>query len=106
MSLFSVLQSADHPSYKDGESLQHTSFVLCRMLLKRNEAKSDVNVFDSQVPGPCDPEDLLDGVVFGAKYLGSTQLKSEKTPSTNARMAQAQEAVDRIKVNSNKRLSY
>ncbi|XP_035509436.1 amyloid-beta A4 precursor protein-binding family A member 3 [Morone saxatilis] len=49
------------------------------------------------VPGPCDPEDLLDGVVFGAKYLGSTQLKSEKNPSTSARMAQAQEAVDRIK---------
>lgn len=55
------------------------------------------------MPGPCDPEDLLDGVVFGAKYLGSTQLKSEKNPSTNARMSQAQEAVDRIKVNSNKR---
>ncbi|KAI1891832.1 hypothetical protein AGOR_G00147800 [Albula goreensis] len=49
------------------------------------------------VPGPCDPEDLLDGVIFGAKYLGSTQLMSEKNPSTNARMAQAQEAVDRIK---------
>lgn len=52
------------------------------------------------MPGPCDPDDLLDGVVFGAKYLGSTQLKSEKNPSTNARMAQAQEAVDRIKVGS------
>lgn len=50
------------------------------------------------VPGPCDPEDLLDGVIFGAKYLGSTQIKSERNPSTNARMAQAQEAVDRIKV--------
>ncbi|XP_034738181.1 amyloid-beta A4 precursor protein-binding family A member 3 [Etheostoma cragini] len=49
------------------------------------------------VPGPCDPEDLLDGVIFGAKYLGSTQIKSEKNPSTNARMRQAQEAVDRIK---------
>ncbi|XP_068599588.1 amyloid-beta A4 precursor protein-binding family A member 3 [Brachionichthys hirsutus] len=49
------------------------------------------------VPGPCDPEDLLDGVVFGAKYLGSTQLKSERNPPTNARMSQAQEAVDRIK---------
>ncbi|MBN3302957.1 APBA1 protein, partial [Amia calva] len=49
------------------------------------------------VPGPCDPEDLLDGVIFGAKYLGSTQLMSDRTPSTNARMAQAQEAVDRIK---------
>ncbi|XP_044217841.1 amyloid-beta A4 precursor protein-binding family A member 3 [Thunnus albacares] len=49
------------------------------------------------VPGPCDPEDLLEGVIFGAKYLGSTQIKSEKNPSTNARMTQAQEAVDRIK---------
>ncbi|KAJ8374726.1 hypothetical protein SKAU_G00053060 [Synaphobranchus kaupii] len=49
------------------------------------------------VPGPCDPEDLLDGVIFGAKYLGSTQLLSVKNPSTNARMSQAQEAVDRIK---------
>ncbi|KAM9479384.1 amyloid-beta A4 precursor protein-binding family A member 3-like isoform 2-T4 [Salvelinus alpinus] len=49
------------------------------------------------VPGPCDPNDLLDGVIFGAKYLGSTQLKSDKNPSTNNRMKQAQEAVDRIK---------
>ncbi|XP_015276072.1 PREDICTED: amyloid beta A4 precursor protein-binding family A member 3 [Gekko japonicus] len=49
------------------------------------------------VPGPCEPEDLLDGVIFGAKYLGSTQLISERTPPTSIRMAQAQEAVDRIK---------
>ncbi|XP_029889546.1 amyloid-beta A4 precursor protein-binding family A member 3 [Aquila chrysaetos chrysaetos] len=50
-----------------------------------------------EVPGPCDPEDLLDGVIFGAKYLGSTQLVSERNPPTRVRMAQAQEAVDRIK---------
>ncbi|XP_043831182.1 amyloid-beta A4 precursor protein-binding family A member 3 [Dromiciops gliroides] len=50
-----------------------------------------------EVAGPCDPEDLLDGVIFGAKYLGSTQLVSERNPSPSARMAQAQEAVDRIK---------
>lgn len=50
------------------------------------------------VPGPCEPEDLLDGVIFGAKYLGSTQLVSERNPPTSIRMAQAQEAVDRIKV--------
>lgn len=48
-------------------------------------------------PGPCDPEDLLDGVVFGAKYLGSTQLDSERNPPPSTRMAQAQEAVDRVK---------
>lgn len=64
-------------------------------------AESEQNADDhpsyKDVPGPCDPEDLLDGVVFGSKYLGSTQIKSEKNPSTNARMSQAQEAVDRIK---------
>lgn len=53
---------------------------------------------NASVPGPCDPEDLLDGVIFGAKYLGSTQLASERNPPTSVRMAQAQEAVDRIKV--------
>ncbi|XP_019730898.1 amyloid beta A4 precursor protein-binding family A member 3 [Hippocampus comes] len=62
-----------------------------------HEQDADDQPSYKDVPGPCDPEDLLDGVIFGAKYLGSTQLKSEKNPSTNARMAQAQEAVDRIK---------
>ncbi|KAM6235845.1 amyloid-beta A4 precursor protein-binding family A member 3 isoform 2-T2 [Porphyrio hochstetteri] len=60
------------------------------------EPLSSYPVF-KDVPGPCDPEDLLDGVIFGAKYLGSTQLVSERNPPTSVRMAQAQEAVDRIK---------
>ncbi|XP_013929909.1 PREDICTED: amyloid beta A4 precursor protein-binding family A member 3-like [Thamnophis sirtalis] len=61
--------------------------------------KGNVSSFPpyKDVPGPCEPEDLLEGVIFGAKYLGSTQLVSEKNPSTSIRMAQAQEAVDRIK---------
>lgn len=54
----------------------------------------------SLVPGPCDPEDLIDGIIFAANYLGSTQLLSDKTPSKNIRMMQAQEAVSRIKVNT------
>ncbi|XP_015831181.1 amyloid-beta A4 precursor protein-binding family A member 1 isoform X2 [Nothobranchius furzeri] len=49
------------------------------------------------VPGPCDPEDLIDGIVFAAVYLGSTQLVSEKTPSKNIRMMQAQKAIKHIK---------
>ncbi|MEQ2272918.1 hypothetical protein XENORESO_017137 [Xenotaenia resolanae] len=61
------------------------------------EQGSDDHPSYKDVPGPCDPEDLLDGVIFGAKYLGSTQIKSDRNPSTNARMTQAQEAVDRIK---------
>ncbi|XP_072243181.1 amyloid-beta A4 precursor protein-binding family A member 1-like [Leuresthes tenuis] len=50
------------------------------------------------LPGPCDPDDLIDGIIFAANYLGSTQLLSEKTPSKSIRMIQAQEAVSRIKV--------
>ncbi|NXG21283.1 APBA1 protein, partial [Grallaria varia] len=53
---------------------------------------------EDHVPGPCDPEDLIDGIIFAANYLGSTQLLSDKTPSKNVRMMQAQEAVSRIKV--------
>lgn len=53
------------------------------------------------VPGPCDPEDLIDGIIFAANYLGSTHLLSDKTPSKNVRMMQAQEAVSRIKVSRN-----
>ncbi|XP_053159998.1 amyloid-beta A4 precursor protein-binding family A member 3 isoform X2 [Hemicordylus capensis] len=61
--------------------------------------KTDLSSFPAykEVPGPCEPEDLLDGVIFGAKYLGSTQLVSERNPPTGVRMAQAQEAVDRVK---------
>ncbi|KAB5559282.1 hypothetical protein PHYPO_G00027300 [Pangasianodon hypophthalmus] len=61
------------------------------------EAEAETQASYKDVPGPCDPEDLLDGIIFGAKYLGSTQLRTDRNPSTNARMAQAQEAVDRIK---------
>ncbi|XP_076977285.1 amyloid-beta A4 precursor protein-binding family A member 3 [Tamandua tetradactyla] len=50
-----------------------------------------------EAPGPCDHEDLLDGVIFGAKYLGSTQLVSERNPPPSTRMAQAREAMDRVK---------
>ncbi|XP_073682128.1 amyloid-beta A4 precursor protein-binding family A member 3 [Garra rufa] len=68
-----------------------------RCVSTNNDLEAETQPAYKNVPGPCDPEDLLDGVIFGSKYLGSTQLQSEKNPSTNARMAQAQEAVDRIK---------
>jgi len=40
---------------------------------------------------------LIEGVLFRARYLGSTQLISEGQPSKTMRMMQAQEAVGRIK---------
>ncbi|CAL9696806.1 unnamed protein product [Knipowitschia caucasica] len=49
------------------------------------------------VPGPCEPEDLIDGIIFAANYLGCTQVLSDKNPTKSVRMAQAQEAVSHIK---------
>lgn len=90
-----ALQAAERPPYKDGESPQScVRMCLCWLVISGCNGM----LIDVSVPGPCDTEDLLDGVVFGAKYLGSTQIRSDKNPSTNARMSQAQEAVHRIKV--------
>ncbi|XP_062439373.1 amyloid-beta A4 precursor protein-binding family A member 2 isoform X3 [Rhea pennata] len=63
------------------------------------EPTKKVSSFPSfvDVPGPCEPEDLIDGIIFAANYLGSTQLLSERNPSKNIRMMQAQEAVSRVK---------
>ncbi|XP_056138434.1 amyloid-beta A4 precursor protein-binding family A member 2 [Lampris incognitus] len=49
------------------------------------------------VPGPCEPEDLIDGIIFAANYLGCTMVLSDKNPTKSIRMSQAQEAVNRIK---------
>jgi hypothetical protein len=47
-----------------------------------------------------DPDNqvLIEGVLFRARYLGSTQLISDGNPTKLTRMLQAQEAVSRIKV--------
>uniref|UniRef100_A0A3B4GLX3 Amyloid beta A4 precursor protein-binding family A member 1-like n=1 Tax=Pundamilia nyererei TaxID=303518 RepID=A0A3B4GLX3_9CICH len=52
------------------------------------------------VPGPCDPEDLIDGIIFAATYMGCTHLLSERTPTKSARMQQAQEAMSRVRAPS------
>lgn len=41
---------------------------------------------------------LIEGVLFRACYLGSTQLVCEGEPTKSTRMCQAEEAVSRIKV--------
>lgn len=45
-------------------------------------------------------EVLIEGVLFRARYLGSTQLICEGQPTKATRMLQAEEAVSRIKVRS------
>uniref|UniRef100_G1RPD4 Amyloid beta protein binding family A member 2 n=1 Tax=Nomascus leucogenys TaxID=61853 RepID=G1RPD4_NOMLE len=62
-----------------------------------NNIPETLTLCPPSVPGPCEPEDLIDGIIFAANYLGSTQLLSERNPSKNIRMMQAQEAVSRVK---------
>ncbi|CAL1537535.1 unnamed protein product [Lymnaea stagnalis] len=54
---------------------------------------------EAAIRDPDRPEVLIEGVLFRARYLGSTQLISEGQPSKAMRMMQAQEAVGRIKQN-------
>ncbi|XP_013887090.1 amyloid beta A4 precursor protein-binding family A member 2 [Austrofundulus limnaeus] len=62
---------------------------------KTQEAASFPSFED--VPGPCEPEDLIDGIIFAANYLGCTQVLSDKNPTKSVRMSQAHEAVSHIK---------
>ena len=50
--------------------------------------------------GLLDPAVLIEGVLFRARYLGSTQLVCEGQPTKSTRMMQAEEAVSRIKVSA------
>ncbi|XP_060556038.1 uncharacterized protein LOC132716731 isoform X5 [Ruditapes philippinarum] len=62
---------------------------------KRKSRAKEVELND-----PDNPSVLIEGVLFRARYLGSTQLISEGQPSKAMRMMQAQEAVGRIKLAS------
>ncbi|XP_039213318.1 amyloid-beta A4 precursor protein-binding family A member 1 isoform X3 [Crotalus tigris] len=89
------------PQGAESSSIQHHQDVCGTAETPTNkESRKSLASFPTyvEVPGPCDPEDLIDGIIFAANYLGSTQLLSDKTPSKNVRMMQAQEAVSRIKV--------
>ncbi|NXT73239.1 APBA1 protein, partial [Zapornia atra] len=89
------------PRGAESSSRQHHQDVSSTAEASTNkESRKSLASFPTyvEVPGPCDPEDLIDGIIFAANYLGSTQLLSDKTPSKNVRMMQAQEAVSRIKM--------
>ncbi|TKS84171.1 Amyloid beta A4 precursor protein-binding family A member 1 [Collichthys lucidus] len=70
-------------------------FSHCR--LRSRLSRRSLPQFPTFVDGPCDPEDLIDGIIFAATYLGCTHLLSERTPTKSARMQQAQEAMSRVR---------
>lgn len=80
------------PSFVDSKFCNETKFFIVFTLLAIYPLRF------SSVPGPCEPEDLVNGIIFAANYLGSTQLLSDRNPSKSIRMKQAQEALDCVKV--------
>ncbi|XP_013380400.1 amyloid-beta A4 precursor protein-binding family A member 1 [Lingula anatina] len=77
----------DIPELNDAPATRQAN----KLRAKEGEQES-LTVYD-----PDQPTVLIEGVLFRALYLGSTQLISEGTPSKAMRMMQAQEAVGRIK---------
>ncbi|KAK6624038.1 hypothetical protein RUM44_010896 [Polyplax serrata] len=53
-----------------------------------------------------EPSVLIEGVLFRARYLGSTQLVCEGQPTKSTRMMQAEEAVSRIKAETHFAANY
>lgn len=96
-------EAASFPSFEDGKFFgiivnwvyQYKSWHICKSYT--GSFFSSLWLFH-KVPGPCEPEDLIDGIIFAANYLGCTQVLSDKNPSKTVRMSQAHEAVSRIKV--------
>ncbi|KAG8010876.1 Amyloid-beta A4 precursor protein-binding family A member 1 [Nibea albiflora] len=86
--------SPHSPSQSASESPSRYAPVPAREPIRRSLPQFPTFV---DVPGPCDPEDLIDGIIFAATYLGCTHLLSERTPTKSARMQQAQEAMSRVR---------
>ena len=56
--------------------------------LKREQQKTRIKDMRVKVASPDNPTILIEGVLYGARYLGSTQLSTEGRPSKSLRMMQ------------------
>uniref|UniRef100_A0A8C6PRV6 Amyloid-beta A4 precursor protein-binding family A member 3 n=1 Tax=Nothobranchius furzeri TaxID=105023 RepID=A0A8C6PRV6_NOTFU len=91
----SPVEAASFPCFEDGKYLG--AFLNLMHFYNNPCSKFKIFHFWCPVPGPCEPEDLIDGIIFAANYLGCTQVLSDKNPSKSVRMSQAHEAVSHIK---------
>ncbi|XP_037812950.1 uncharacterized protein LOC119604434 isoform X1 [Lucilia sericata] len=79
------------------EKLQYTKSPTGSIKSLKDSANSDKKAKTRNKEGFLDPAVLIEGVLFRARYLGSTQLVCEGQPTKSTRMMQAEEAVSRIK---------
>ncbi|XP_037937369.1 uncharacterized protein LOC119670974 isoform X2 [Teleopsis dalmanni] len=79
------------------EKLQFSKSPTGSIKSLKDSANSDKKAKTRNKEGLLDPLVLIEGVLFRARYLGSTQLVCEGQPTKSTRMMQAEEAVSRIK---------
>lgn len=79
------------------EKLQFSKSPTGSIKSLKDSANSDKKAKTRNKEGLLDPAVLIEGVLFRARYLGSTQLVCEGQPTKSTRMMQAEEAVSRIK---------
>ncbi|XP_073993927.1 uncharacterized protein isoform X2 [Rhodnius prolixus] len=88
----SPTQSHDSPLDAQSKSPENSHIEDLNSSLKISKKEKD----NSKKKGR-NKEVLIEGVLFRARYLGSTQLVCEGQPTKSTRMMQAEEAVSRIK---------
>ncbi|XP_043949567.1 uncharacterized protein LOC108023542 isoform X2 [Drosophila biarmipes] len=84
-------------SLSSPEKLQFSKSPTGSIKSLKDSANSDKKAKSRNKEGLLEPKVLIEGVLFRARYLGSTQLVCEGQPTKSTRMMQAEEAVSRIK---------
>ncbi|KAH8354799.1 hypothetical protein KR084_008107 [Drosophila pseudotakahashii] len=87
-------------SISSPEKLQFSKSPTGSIKSLKDSANSDKKAKSRNKEGLLEPKVLIEGVLFRARYLGSTQLVCEGQPTKSTRMMQAEEAVSRIKVSA------
>ncbi|XP_050440343.1 uncharacterized protein LOC126845618 isoform X3 [Adelges cooleyi] len=83
--------TSSHPASVDPAASNEKTFIIPQTLNPTKKEK------DGTKKKARNKEVLIEGVLFRARYLGSTQLACEGQPTKSTRMMQAEEAVSRIK---------
>ncbi|KAM8718898.1 hypothetical protein ACLKA7_011578 [Drosophila subpalustris] len=84
-------------SLSSPEKLKYSKSPTGSIKSLKDSANSDKKAKSRNKEGLLEPKVLIEGVLFRARYLGSTQLVCEGQPTKSTRMMQAEEAVSRIK---------
>lgn len=102
--LMDISESMSSPDHSDKDNHGHSP-VEQKEVMGRNESPGGVSMESNteenekkKKGSSKSKEVLIEGVLFRAKYLGSTQLVCEGQPTKSTRMMQAEEAVSRIRV--------